>query len=110
MSIISVVRYLKSRGVELLSLATESMYSGRGERVKSTTQCLEDAGIRWGGVTLKENNILVLNGLRVGFLAFCAVYGECVESASLPYAPVKYSTKAAAGAVSKLKLVGTLMC
>lgn len=96
--------------MELLSLATEHMYSGREEGVKATTQCLEEVGIHWGGITFKENNILVLNGLRVGFLAFCAVHGECVESAGLPYTPIKYSSKTAAGAVSRLKEVGTVRC
>ena len=86
------------------------MYSAREEGVKATTQCLDEAGIQWSGITFKENNILVLNGLRVGFLAFCAVYGECIESGGLPYTPIKYSSKTAAGAVGRLKAVGTVKC
>lgn len=90
----------------MVSLATERMYSGHDESVKATTQYLEAAGIHWVGLTFKENDVIILSGLRVGFLAFCAVYGECMESGNLPFSPIKYNSKVVAGAVSTLKVVG----
>ncbi len=69
-------------------------------------QALEAAGIRWLGVRVKHYETVMIRGEKVGFLAFCAVYGQCVESSGLPYAPLKYSTKAASSAVKKLREVG----
>lgn len=91
--------------MELVSLATAHMYSGGDEGMKRTTHYLEAAGIYWVGLTFKENNVITLRGVRVGFLAFCAVYGECMESNYMPFAPIKYNSKVAAGAVSTLKSV-----
>ena len=92
--------------MELVSLATERLYSSGDRGLRATTQQLEAAGIRWLGVTSKEENIVMLGGLRVGFLAYCAVHGECVDSTGLPFAPVRYSSKLASSAVGKLRAVG----
>ena len=88
-----------------MSLATEKMHSERDWAAKTTTQYLEEAGIHWVGLSLRMYDVMVLKGLRIGFLAFCAVYKECMESSSLPFAPVKYSSKMAAKAIQSLKTV-----
>lgn len=96
--------------MEVVSLATPHMYSGGDEGLKKTTYSLEVAGIHWIGLTFKESDVMTLRGgVRVGFLAFCAVYGECMESSYVPFAPIKYNSKAAANAVSSLKSVSLLL-
>ena len=102
-------RSLRDSGVQLVSLATERMYSDEEGAVKTTTQYLEEAGIHWVGLALKKDEVVVLNGIRVGFLAFCAVYKACTESSDgknkHPFTPIKYTAKAAAKAVTALRVV-----
>lgn len=83
------------------------MYSSGDEGVKLTTSSLEAAGIHWIGLTFKESDLITLRGVRIGFLAFCAVYGECMESSYVPFAPIKYNSRVAASAVSSLKSVSS---
>lgn len=95
--------------MELVSLATPHMYSSGDDGLKMTTHFLEIAGIHWIGLTFKESDVMTLGGVRVGFLAFCAVYGECMESSYVPFAPIKYNSKVAANTVSSLKSVSLLL-
>lgn len=89
-----------------MSLATERMHSHEEDGVETTTHYLEEAGIHWVGLSFKKYDVIVLNGVRIGFLAFCAVYKECMESDSAhPFAPIKYTAKVAAKAVKALKAV-----
>ena len=86
----------------MVSLATENMHSTGEEGVKSTTEALDEAGIHWTGLALKKDDIITLNGLKVGVLSFCAVYRECSDSDGLPFMPVRYSSKVAASGVKSL--------
>ena len=71
----------------------------------ATLQALETVGIQWLGITSRQSEMVVVGGVRIGLLAFCGVHGQCEESASLPFAPVKYNSKVASSAVSTLKEV-----
>ena len=71
-----------------------------------TARALEGAGIDWVGVHAKKHHIVTVGGgLRVGLLAFCGVHRECTDGNTLPFSPVKYSSKAAKAAVKELKEV-----
>ena len=98
-------RLLKNYGLGLVSLATEHIHTQGEEGVKRTTEYLDKADIHWSGLSLKKDDILTLNGVRVGVLSFCAVYKQCTESDGLPFVPVKYTTKTAASGVKSLKSV-----
>lgn len=67
----------------------------------------EDAGIRWVGLNAKSHEILRFKGVKIGFLAFCGLFGACMETTSQPFAPTRYSTKAATAAVQELQQVAT---
>ena len=56
----------------------------------------------------KHHEIVIAQGEKVGFLAFCGVHGECLQSSSIPFAPLKFSTKSAKKAVSELNEVRSL--
>lgn len=89
-----------------MSVATEQLY-WQGERgARLAVQALVEAGLQWLGLSLQQQALLELGGHKVGVLAFCAVQGECMESGSLPFAPVKYSSKFASTAISQLRSVG----
>ncbi len=98
-------RTLQSLGLRLVSLANVPLHEAGDPARQSTLRALEAAGIRWLGVRVKHHEVVVIQGEKVGFLAFCAVYGRCVESSGLPYAPLKYTPKAATSAVSRLREV-----
>ena len=73
-----------------------------------TLHALEAADIRWLGLNAKKHEIIVMRGQKVGFLAFCGVHGQCIESSSFPFAPLKYSSLVATNAVDELKEVRKL--
>lgn len=73
--------------------------------VQDTVHALEAANIQWLGLNAKKHHIAIVGGQRVGFLAMCAGYGQCVDSSNIPFAPVKYSHKSITSAVSDLKEV-----
>ena len=91
----------------LVSLATEGMSSSQEERVRSTTHLLEEAGLSWLGLSARRDDVVTVNGLRIGVLTFCAVYRECGDSSSedVPFAPVKYSPRTATSGVKSLRSV-----
>lgn len=68
---------------------------------------LESAGMRWVGLSGKPHDIVSVDGVRVGLLAFCGVYGHCKDTSSggAPFVPLKYTSKVATGAVTELKEV-----
>ena len=89
----------------MVSLASEAIFSSQEEGVRSTINLLEEAGVHWVGLSVKRDDLVPVNGLRVGFLGFCAVYKECETREGVPYAPVRYSSKTASTAVRSLKSV-----
>ena len=76
--------------------------------MRLTTHYLEEARVHWLGLSIKSDDIMVFNGLRIGFLGYCAVYRECEVIENSPFSPVKYSTKAASAAVKSLRSVSWL--
>ena len=95
-------RSLRALGIKLMSLANTYTHSnGMG----STIHVLEAADIRWLGLNSKQHEIVMAGGKKFGFLAFCGVHRECIESPSFPFAPLKYNPKVATGAISELKEV-----
>ena len=93
------------RGLGVVSLANELIYSvGQEEAVRMTTHHLQEAGLHWAGLSIREDDVISVNGLRIGVLAYCAVYREC-EDSDAPFSPVKYSPRAAATAVKYLQSV-----
>lgn len=101
---------LGRKGLRYVSVATEHFYSQGSEGVTATKEALEAVAIQWLGITSRQSEMVVVGGVRIGLLAFCGVHGQCEESASLPFAPVKYNSKVAAGAVSTLKEVSPWLC
>ena len=99
---ITFYRSLRALGIRLMSLANTYTYSNG---LASIIHALEAADIRWLGLNSKQHEIVMAGGKKFGFLAFCGVYRECVESPSFPFAPLKYNPKVATGAVSELKEV-----
>lgn len=98
-------RLLERNGLRYVSVATEHFYSQGSEGVTATKEALEAVAIQWLGITSRQSEMVVVGGVRIGLLAFCGVQGQCEESASLPFAPIKYNSKVAASAVSTLKEV-----
>ena len=76
----------------------------------ATTLALKEAAINWLGVTFKQSDIAVVNGVKIGLVAFCAVRGKCVESDQIPLAPIKYTSRSAADAVNELRMVSLSFC
>ena len=95
-------RSLRALGIRLMSLANTYTHSNG---LASTIHVLEAADIRWLGLNSKQHEIVMAGGKKFGFLAFCGVHRECIESPSFPFAPLKYNPKVATGAVSELKEV-----
>ena len=100
-------RLLRSSvGVSLLSLANQNILEQESSWVVSLVHQLEAAGMRWVGLSGKPHDIVDVNGVRVGLLAFCGVYGQCKDaSGGAPFVPVKYTAKVATAAVTELKEV-----
>lgn len=74
--------------------------------VTVTARALEGAGIDWLGMHAKKHHMMAVGGgKRVGLLAFCGVHRGCADSNTLPFSPVKYSSKVAKSAVQELKEV-----
>ena len=71
---------------------------------------LEAADVRWLGFNAKHYIIAVIGGVKVGFLAFCGIYGQCEGTSGLPFAPVKYTSTSARSAVGKLRQVYYFTC
>ena len=88
-----------------MSLANELIISSHEEGVRRTTHHMKEAGLHWIGLTIRRDILVTVNGLRIGVLAYCAVYRECEDSGGVPLSPVKYSHKTAAAAVKSLKSV-----
>ena len=62
--------------------------------------------MRWVGLSGKQHDIVSVNGVRVGILAFCGVYGQCKDATGgAPFVPLKYTPKVATGAVNELNEV-----
>lgn len=102
-STISRGRTLRSLGLKLVSLANVPIHQAGDKARQITLQALESVGIRWLGVRVKQQEIVMIQGEKVGFLAFCAVHRHCVESSGLRYTPHKYTAKAATSAVGRLR-------
>ena len=102
---------LRSFGVSLVTLASDpiSQLAMKTGRVRQTTRTLETAQLKWFGLNAKKHHVVTVNQQRIGFLAFCAVHGACIESSQLPFGPVKYTPKVATTIVKELKLV-SLLC
>lgn len=98
-------RSLRGMGIRLVSLANSHIHLNGDKGTASTIHALEVADIRWLGLNSKQHEIVMTGGQKVGFLAFCGVYGECIESSSFPFAPLRYSAVTATGAVGELKEV-----
>lgn len=79
--------------------------SSQGSTVRETTRALEAADIKWLGLNAKQHQIVVVQGQRIGFLAFCGVHGQCIHSSNMPFAPLKYSARGATNAVNQLREV-----
>lgn len=88
-----------------MSLATELMSASGEDSIKRTTHTLGEAGLHWLGLAMRSGNVLTVNGLRIGVLAYCAVYKECAAIMNTPYSPVRYSSKTAATDIKSLKSV-----
>ena len=99
-------RSLRGIGVQLVSLASDHIRQHQDEGVVNIIRTLEAADVRWMGLNAKHHEIIVMRGRKVGFLAFCGVQGLCVESSSIPFAPLRYTSKGATTAVEELKEVG----
>lgn len=95
-------RSLRALGIRVMSLANTYTNSNG---MASTIHVLEAADIRWLGLNCKQHEIVMAGRKKFGFLAFCGVHRECIESPSFPFAPLKYNPKVATGAVSELKEV-----
>ena len=94
-----------------MSLASEPISqqaAANTESVRQTARALEAAELTWFGLNAKKHHIMTVNGQRVGFVAFCAVHGLCVESAQLPFGPVKYNSKLATLIINELKVVSQM--
>ena len=98
-------RSLRGIGIQLVSLASDHIRQHQDEGVVKIMRTLEAADIRWMGLNAKHHEVMIVRGQKVGFLAFCGVQGMCVESSSIPFAPLKYTTKVATTAVEELKKV-----
>lgn len=97
-------------GVSLLSLANQNILEQENSQLVSAVQQLEVAGMRWVGLSGKPHEMVNVNGVRVGLLAFCGVYGQCKDtSGGAPFVPIKYSTKVATAAVTELREVRYVM-
>lgn len=95
-------------GVSLVSLASEPISQEaklNTESIRQTTRALEAAELKWFGLNAKKHHVMTVNGQRIGFVAFCTVHGICVESAQLPFGPVKYNSKLATSVINELKVV-----
>ena len=91
----------------LLSIATPQVSSlVPSSSVKPMVNTLEAAEFHWLGLNAKSHHIGVIGGQRVGFLAMCAGYGQCTQSSGVPFAPVKYSSKAITAMVNNIREVG----
>lgn len=92
-----------SLGVSLLSLANQNVLEQESSWVVSMVHRLESAGMRWVGLSGKQHDIVNVNGVRVGILGFCGVYGQCKDApGGAPFVPLKYTPKVATGAVNEL--------
>lgn len=97
--------------MSLVSLASEPISqqaAANTESVRQTARALEAAELTWFGLNAKKHHVMTVNGQRVGFVAFCAVHGLCVESAQLPFGPVKYHSKLATLIINELKVVSQM--
>ena len=104
---VSIHSSLCDIGVSLVSLASEPIsQQANTESIRQTTRALEAAELKWFGLNAKKHHVMTVNGQRVGFLAFCTVHGMCVDTAQLPFGPVKYNSKLATSTVNELKVVG----
>ena len=92
--------------MSLISLASEHISQlAKTEEVRQSTRALEAAEVKWFGLNAKKHHVMTIRGQRIGFLAFCTVHGMCVESAQLPFGPVKYNSRMATTIVNELKVV-----
>jgi hypothetical protein len=104
-STLEALRGLGMRRLGVVSLANELIYSGLEEDdIQTTTRHLNEAGLHWVGLSVRKEDLVSVNGLRISVLAYCAVYKECEDSGGL-FSPVKYSPRTAATAVKSLKSV-----
>lgn len=71
----------------------------------ATIHSLEATGIKWIGLNAKHHEIIQVKNMKIGILGFCGVHGHCIESNSIPFAPVKYFVKSARESVTELKQV-----
>lgn len=93
--------------MSIVSLASDPIsQQAKTEKVRQTTRALEAAEMKWFGLNVKKHHIMTVRGQRVGFLAFCTVHGMCVDSAQLPFGPVKYNSRMATSVINELKVVG----
>ena len=103
-------RTARDFGLSLLSLANQHIQAEGKAAAGNTARICEAADIRWIGLNAKSHEILKFNGVKIGFLAFCGLFGACMETASLPFTPARYTTKAATAAVQELQQVTALVC
>ena len=97
-------------GVSLVSLVSEPISQEaklNTESIRQTTRALEAAELKWFGLNAKKYHAMTVNGQRIGLVSFCTVHGMCVESAQLPFGPVKYNSKLATSVINELKVVNS---
>ena len=102
------LRTARSYGLSLLSLANQHIQGdGRSATASEAASACDDTNIRWVGLNAKSHEIVKINGVKLGILAFCGLYAACMETTSQPFTPTKYTTKAATSAVQELQEVHT---
>lgn len=102
---IFIHRAAQLNGLSLLSLANQHIHDEKVPNAGDAASVCEDANIRWVGLNAKTHEVLKINGVKIGLLAFCGLYAACMEATSQPFTPTKYSTKAATVAVQELQQV-----
>ena len=89
----------------MVSLANHHTLEVKETITSATIHSLEAAGIKWIGLNAKKHEIIQVKNMKIGIIGFCGVHGHCIESNSIPFAPVKYFVKSARESVTELKQV-----
>lgn len=101
----SCYSYLQPLTPMIASLANYNIVRTGSRRMTELVHGLDAVNIEWLGLNAKKHRISRIGDMKVGFLAFCSISSKCTESGFLPFAPVRYSSKASREGVEDLKKV-----
>jgi hypothetical protein len=99
--LLSITRTLKDAGLSLVSLANQGSVE---HGMLAAVNHLETIGMKWLGLNLKQHEILRINDMRIGVIAYCGIHKHCGSDSNMDmYAPNKYSHKKAREALNEMK-------